>query len=346
MTPSPMRVALVGCGAIAEMAHAPALRVLAAEGRVRVAALIDPSVARRAVVARLLPEARSLERLEALAAGEVDLAIVASPVSFHAEQSIRLLRDGAHVLVEKPIATTVADAEAMVEAARVSRRALAVGLFRRHFPALNEIGHLITSGTYGALRRFEVEEGGSFGWPAATPALFDPKLAGGGVLIDVGAHVLDVLVWWLGEPASVRYADDAAGGVEMNCRVELGYAASANTGAVEGSVRLSRDWRTANLWTLEFERATVVWQVGEANRISLRARGSHYWAVAELERESLAIRLKGDTYQQCFTRQIVDLLDCLAAGRPPRVAGAEALRSLRLIERCYRERQPWPTDQP
>ena len=184
------------------------------------------------------------------------------------------------------------------------------------------------------MQSLQIQEGGPFNWPAATPSFFDPKQAGGGVLIDVGVHVLDVLLWWLGEPARITYADDAAGGLEANCRLELGY----DRDAIQGTVLLSRDWKTTNCWRLEFERATVVWRVGEANRLEIRPRNSPRWLVSTLEVETAVGRLIADSHAQAFTRQILDVVESVEQNRAPRVSGAEGLRSLRLIERCYRER--------
>ncbi|MEY2878513.1 MAG: hypothetical protein RLZZ15_893 [Verrucomicrobiota bacterium] len=334
VTAKPTTIGIVGCGAVAELYHAPALRALAATGRVTVAALVDPDARRRAALAKIFPGAAQFDGHEAVPTASADLVLVASPARFHAEQTIALVARGFDVLCEKPLAARVAEAEGMVAAAHASGRMLAVGLVRRHFPALREIGGFIAAGTFGALRGFAVEEGGPFNWPAATPSFFDPKQAGGGVLLDAGVHVLDVLAWWCGDPTDVRYADDAAGGLEANCRLALGY------GGVRGTVRLSRDWKTGNRWTLEFERATVVWRAGEANRLEVRAAGSPQWLVAQLETDLAGARVPADTLSQAFTRQLLDAVDSAARKTAPAVSGAEALRSLRLIERCYRERAP------
>jgi len=336
--PGPLRVGLVGCGAIVQSSHAPVLRTLAAAGRVAVAAVVDPDVPRREKIGRLFPGARLLAGIEELAAGEIAVAIVASPVRFHAEQTIRLLENGVHVLCEKPLAPTLAEGEAMAAAAARTGRVLAVGLFRRFFPAWEAVAEIIAARTFGALRRFEIQEGGPFNWPAATPSFFDARQAGGGVLLDAGVHVLDSLMWWLGEPAALRYADDAEGGLEATSRLELDYA--DGPARIQGTVLLSRDGKTSNRWTLVFERGTVVWRAGEACALEFRPDGAKHWFVSRLETDTPAGRGPAGSYPQAFTRQMLDVLDAAAQGRAPRVSADEALRSLRLIERCYRERTP------
>ncbi len=120
----------------------------------------------------------------------------------------------------------------------------------------------------GALRRFTIEEGGKFGWQAASDSFFRKSVTPGGVLLDIGVHVLDLLLWWLDEPATLRYKDDAMGGQEANCRLELNYA-----DGVQGEVRLSRDWPTRDGYTFFFERGIVRYHVNDANRLEITADG-------------------------------------------------------------------------
>src|SRR5690606_14242172 len=123
---------------------------------------------------------------------------------------IDLLRRGVHVLVEKPMATTLADAEEMVRVAGETGQALAVGFFRRFNPSLRLLKALLESGWPGRPRRFEVEGGGMYYWSAATLGNMRRDLAGGGVLIDFGSHMLDLLFALFGEPAEVLdYRDNA-----------------------------------------------------------------------------------------------------------------------------------------
>ncbi len=165
------------------------------------------------------------------------------------------------------------------------------------------------------------------------------------MLLDAGVHVIDILHWWLGEPSEVAYQDDACGGLEANARLRLAYAPpEPAAGQIEGTVRLSRDWKTSNTWALEFERASVLWRAGQADRLEIKPSGSPHWLVSQLEDDTPAGRRPALTYTQSFTRQLVDLIDALHENRTPRVSGSEALASLRLIQRCYRERTPLVSD--
>ena len=338
----PFPVGLVGCGAVAEFFYAPALQSLERSGHIEVVALTDLDERRRAQLAKLFPRAQRCDNLSA--ALKIRLGIVATPARWHAEHATTLLNAGIGVLCEKPIAATSSEAEAMIAAAREHRAVLAVGLIRRFFPALQTIADLVSHRTFGRARRFTVREGGPFNWPAATPSFFDRAQSGGGVLLDAGVHVLDTLGWWWGEPTELEYADDAAGGVEATCR--LGLAFGGGVDSVRGSVLLSRDWKTANVWTVEFEHATVRWRVGHAERLEIKPTGSAHWLVSQLETEARGGRVPADTFAQAFTRQILDVVEAVEQARAPRVDGKEALRSLRLIEQCYRERTPLVAESP
>ena len=132
----------------------------------------------------------------------VQVVYVCTPNVLHAEQSIAALRAGKHVLVEKPMALTVADAESMVEVARSANRTLGVGFHLRHHAVHREIKRLLDAGTAGQ--------------PIFTSALwgmYNPTLhlqihrwqmqhaiAGAGSLMGIGVHEVDLLPWLLGQP--------------------------------------------------------------------------------------------------------------------------------------------------
>jgi len=106
-------------------------------------------------------------------------------------------------LCEKPLAASSTDAQALVEAAAASSGVLAAGMLRRFFPATQAIRELLHAGTLGEIVSLDIQEGNQFRWPAASPEYFTKRSSAGGVLMDIGAHALDLMVWWLGEPAEL-----------------------------------------------------------------------------------------------------------------------------------------------
>src|SRR5690606_5517433 len=124
--------------------------------------------------------------------GRCDAAIIATPHHFHAEPAIALLNAGVHVLVEKPMATTVTDCERMCVAAETSGSLLVVGMIRRFFWSNRFLKHLILTGSFGAVKHFEIEDGGVYAWPSASRFIINKEHSGGGVLIGNGSHVMDM----------------------------------------------------------------------------------------------------------------------------------------------------------
>ncbi len=340
--PPPCDTLLVGCGAVAREFYLPALRASERAGRVRVVGLVDPLAAARRDLAAAFPHARQAAALEELTAPAGGLVIVASPPRFHARQTVAALARGWHVLCEKPMASTSAETTEMIAAARQHDRLLAVGLYKRFFPASRYLRALCRDRLLGSLVSFTIREGGPFRWPAGI-SFFDRAQTPGGVLLDIGVHVLDLLDWWLGAPDEFHYADDAMGGLETNAFLQLAYA-----GGTRGTMHLSRDWPTLQQYQLVFEHGRVTWRVNDANGLALELDGTP----AALRATLMAPLDQGEatplaTNAQSFLAQLDNVLAAIAGREPLLVPGDQGARSLRLIEQCYARRQlldqPWLT---
>jgi predicted dehydrogenase len=328
----PVTVAIAGCGAVAQRYYAPALQTLEKAGWVRVRALFDPDRDMRRILKQCFPSALEVEDFSRLS-NEIDLVIVASPPAAHAEQSVALLRSGMCVLCEKPLATSVADAQAMIEAAAESSSILAAGMVRRFFPATRMIRQMLTSNAIGDITSFEFQEGNVFRWPVASAAYFEKAISGGGVLMDIGAHALDLLVWWLGEPVEIQYEDDAMGGVEVNCRVGCKFASG-----ITGEVRLSRDCALSNRYVVRGTRGWLSWWTKETNRLEASFGDARYTLNAGIEEAGRpAAHFEGS-----FIDQICNVIGAMACENSLQVSAAEVVPSLRLIEACYAQRLSMP----
>jgi predicted dehydrogenase len=324
-----LKIAVVGCGAVAQIHHLPAL---AASENAEAALLVDADEARaRSLAERFGVPGVSTDFRDA--AGRADAAIVALPNNLHAPVSIELLRRGVPVLVEKPMATSLAECDAMIETAERSGVALAVGLEFRFFESTRLVGSLLNDGLLGPLRGFELRQGVIPLWPFATDFLLRRETAGGGVLADFGVHVFDLLLLWLGEWESVDYRDDARGGLESDAELRLRMKSG-----LEGTVEISRTRNLRNTCVFEGERATLevgIWDPDPV--ISLR------FGDREMALEGHA-RKPGDgslSFQESFVRQIDDFAAAVREGREPRVSGREGRRSIALVEACYAVRKPW-----
>lgn len=348
MRDEPVQIIVVGCGAVSQMLYTPALQVLEQAREIRIAGLIDPSEQQRAEMQKSFPAAVSFTDLAACPLNPNTLVIIASPPKLHAEQSVFALERGAAVLCEKPMASSSAEAESMLKAARESRAILAVGLYRRFFPAAEALKDIFEKKPFGNLQNFTVQEGGKFGWGAVSDSFFRRDLTVGGVFYDIGVYVIDLLLWLLGEPAGFTYQDDAMGGVEANCLLEMMYSDNAR-----GTIRLSRDWETQNRYVFVFEKATIVFKVGDANQLNLSIDGVPFVLGGHLTSASTksingADGLATRTNLQSFTEQLRNVVGAIKGRQPLRVSGEDGIRSLRFIEECYGKRtlmeMPWLTE--
>jgi predicted dehydrogenase len=341
--PAPVALVLVGCGAVSRLFYLPALQELARHGIARTVAVVDPVPAAREELARALGAHACATTAEAFALG-AQLAVLATPPRFHREQAEAAFAAGLDVLCEKPLAANTADAAAMTAAAASTGRLLAAGHYKRFMPAHRALKLLIERQTFGPLQTVEIAEGGKFAWPAATDSFFRREQTPGGVLLDIGVHVLDLLLWWLGEPLRFTYADDAANGLEANCLLH-----SDHPGNVRATMRLSRDWKTANTYVFRFARATVHCRVNASNRLELTLDDLPMTLAAELrdplQPDNPAPTTALESNPQAFIAQLVDVCSAVREHRTPFVPGAEAARAIAWIEQCYADRtalaQPW-----
>ncbi|WP_040353278.1 Gfo/Idh/MocA family protein [Blastopirellula marina] len=141
-----------------------------------------------------------------LADEEIDAVYIATPVHLHLPQTLAALAAGKHVLVEKPMALNPAECELMINAAKEVDRTLGVAYYRPFYPALERLGELIQSGQLGEMLAVQIacsapivlEDDGALPWRVKS------KEGGGGPLMDVGSHRIDVLLRLFGDVIDIR----------------------------------------------------------------------------------------------------------------------------------------------
>lgn len=137
---------------------------------------------------------------------DLDLVCIATPTVMHAEMALAALASGAHVLCEKPTAMNVGEARQMLDAARKAKRLHMVDHELRFNPTRARIAELIQGGELGGIRHVDITNiSSSWADPASRPKgdWWSDAAMGGGRLGANGSHQVDMLRWWLGEPASV-----------------------------------------------------------------------------------------------------------------------------------------------
>jgi predicted dehydrogenase len=171
---------------------------LVASGAGAVHAIADTEPARAAEAALLASDAHCEASLEALLDHDLDGVVIATPSALHAAQCILVLERGVAVFCQKPLGRTAAETQAVVDAARTAGQLLGIDLSYRYTAALQAVREVVRSGAIGEVFAvdlvFHNAYGPDIGWAR------DPALAGGGCVIDLGVHLVDMALWTLDFP--------------------------------------------------------------------------------------------------------------------------------------------------
>ncbi|MET0135404.1 MAG: Gfo/Idh/MocA family oxidoreductase [Kibdelosporangium sp.] len=199
-TPGPLGILLVGAGFIAD-AHSAAI---AASARAELVGIVDTDGGRAAAFARSQGGIRqSTDLAEALAWPEVHAVIVCTPNNTHARIGTAIAEAGKHLLVEKPLATTLADARLLAERFAEADRVLVAAHTHRHYDYGRAVKDTIDSAAIGRPVHVRLAILGGWIWPDWSTWIADPARSGGHALHN-GVHLLDLATWWLGgEPIVV-----------------------------------------------------------------------------------------------------------------------------------------------
>jgi predicted dehydrogenase len=215
-----LRGALVGYGFIAEKGHLPAYSL---QNDLEIVAVADVCEARRDRAARALPRARIFSSHAALLSemrGELDFVDICVPPSAHAEIALAALDAGLHVLCEKPLATTVPEARAMLSKAGESKRVLFPSHNYQHAPVVKAVRRILDEGTLGKIHLVTLDTfrsthaRGVSEWNEHWRR--EPRYSGGGIGMDHGSHTFYLAFEWLRSyPTAISAAVSSRhGGVE------------------------------------------------------------------------------------------------------------------------------------
>lgn len=191
-----IRLAVIGAGGIAQVAHIPNWKQIPG---VELVAVCDTQKTRAKAVAEHfgIPHVFTDDD-EILKMDEIDAVDICAPTNAHMALAIKALSAGKHVLVEKPMSRTVEEAEQMVRAAKQYKRKLMVAMNVRFWRDVINLRQFIENGELGELFYAKCgwlrrqEKWNERAW------LFDKKYSGGGVLMDLGIQILDMTLWLFG----------------------------------------------------------------------------------------------------------------------------------------------------
>jgi predicted dehydrogenase len=192
-----VRLGFIGAGSITGM-H---LRNLREVKEAKIVAFSDPNIdsAKRWAqeIGLTVKEGKTVfaDWREMLDRVDLDAVIILSPHSFHCEQIVTALERGLHVLTEKPMVVKVSEAKKVIETMRKTGKVVVVSYQRRFMPQFRFIREQIVKCNLGELNFIEAFVGQ--GWQRGTAGTWrqDPKLSGGGFLMDTGSHIVDITLW-------------------------------------------------------------------------------------------------------------------------------------------------------
>jgi predicted dehydrogenase len=175
---------------------------IAASGRAEIAWVCDSSPAAVAQIVQANPGVKIARCFEELLDADLTGIVIATPSALHAEQSIRALENGIAVFCQKPLGRNAAEVEAIVRTARKANCLLGVDLSYRFTEGMRQIRNAVASGHIGKVYACDLVFHNAYG--PDKPWFYDRKLSGGGCVIDLGVHLVDLALWVLGFPSINR----------------------------------------------------------------------------------------------------------------------------------------------
>jgi predicted dehydrogenase len=358
---APVRVAVVGAGVIGRH-HA---LVATAHPDLELVALVDAVPAAASAVADEIAESGATRPVtattieEALAGTDVDLVAICSPSGMHVDLATAALAAGKHVVIEKPLDTTMARGRQIAALARdAEARGLVVSVISQHRfdPASLVVAGAARSGAFGAISSGLA----SVAW-YRSQAYYDSgdwrgtwALDGGGAVMNQGVHTVDLLVWALGRPveitgsiallaherievedtavATVRFASGALGIIHCTTAAYPGLSARFAVYGSEGSGIVDDD-RLAYFHAAP--DATALDSAATTSGTSAADGAVDQKAGVVPPEHVVGGPPETDSFLRGHTRQYDDIVDAVRAGRAPGVTVDDALLSLAVVRGLY-----------
>jgi predicted dehydrogenase len=174
------------------------MRAIVEAGVAEAACIADPSPAMARAALGDAPGARLVRDLEAMLGQDLDGVVIATPSALHAAQAVACLEAGKAVFCQKPLGRTQAEVNDVVDAARRAGLLLGVDLSYRCTEGMRRIRDLVAAGALGQVFAADLVFHNAYG--PDKPWFYDATLSGGGCVMDLGVHLVDLALWVLGAP--------------------------------------------------------------------------------------------------------------------------------------------------
>ncbi|HZS45639.1 MAG TPA: Gfo/Idh/MocA family oxidoreductase [Blastocatellia bacterium] len=174
------------------------MKSIAESGSAEVFAIADTAPEIVLQAKEFAPDAKVCRSLEELIDSNIDGVVIATPSALHAQQAIAALNSGKPVFCQKPLGRTATETKAIIDTARLNNCLLAVDLSYRFTDAVQKIRDVITNGDLGHIFAINLVFHNAYGPDKAW--FYDQQLSGGGCVIDLGIHLVDMMLWLLNWP--------------------------------------------------------------------------------------------------------------------------------------------------
>ncbi len=333
-----MRFGLIGAGCIGELRA----QALAKVGGAKLVAVTDVDPQRAARIAAPTRARVCKDTAEMLDLDQVDAVIVSTPPQFHEEAVLAAFAEGKHVLCEKPLSNSLESCRRMVEAAEQNGKTLTTGFNHRYFPAVRFLKRTLADGVIGKLdhvRAFAGHEGLSQ-FRAAWE--YDKAVIGGGALMDVGIHLIDLTAYILGDVREVV-------GITTNQVWQLagsednGFALLRNANGTVATLHATwAEWKGYRFYVEAYGDRGMVRAyyapmmnllIQKSTKSKLRRRFLFY------PMNALREKLFGwqSTVVETFRHELADFITLCQGGAAPCIAdGTAGLRAVEIADAIYR----------
>ncbi len=331
----PTKVAIIGLGKMGVM-HAANLRLIP-DAQIAAAFDTQPQLANQVRGLGLdVPFFASTE--EMLARVAVDAAFVCTPASTHASTAALLVERGIHVFVEKPLASTLVQARAMVDLVEGRAVVHAVGFMKAHYPLYERLHALLHAGTLGRVRQGHCTLYLSQVFRPSSGWTYRKEISGGGIVINSTCHLLFLLRWFLGEVRGVfARAQSIHSGVEDVATIILEFAGGAVV-SVDTSWTVPGHAVEHTYMLMIGERGTLEMTDDRARLFLTHADGQFaegWTAFHRAEFDRAAADLSADYGGEGYYNEDAEFIRCCATGGTPRVTWREGLAVQRIIDAIY-----------
>ncbi len=349
---SRLRAGIVGCGKVTDL-HAQALAALETT---ELAALCSRSPEKASEWASRYGLKGHADVAEMVTSEKLDVVIVCTPHPAHAEPAIAAMQTGANVLVEKPLAASLEDCDAMIAAAKTNGVVLGTVSQRRFYPPCQRIRRAIDDGKIG---RPVLGVVNMFGWrdrdyyeSDAWRGTWDGE--GGGVLVNQAPHQLDLLLWYMGEPealsgywgnlnhpyidvedtavAAIRFRDGGLGNIVVsNSQNPALYGRVGVFGSNGASVGVQTDGGAmfiAGMSNIEEPPLNDTWTVPGEEKL-----------LEQWRQEDTALFERIDAMSHYHRLQVADFIEAVLEDRPPLVTAEDGRRTVELFTAIYRSQE-------